>query len=74
MKEAKKEDSAGEADFWSEDQQKALETALKKFPSTIQANERWTKIAAEVPGKTKKQCVDRYKLIVQLIKNKSSSK
>jgi len=63
-----KEDSP---ENWSEDQQKALENALKKFPSTLPANERWAKIGQEVSGKTKKQCVDRYKHIAQLIKNKS---
>ncbi len=60
-------------DFWSEDQQKALENALKKYPNSIPANERWLKISQDVPGKTKKQCVDRFKYIAQLIKNKSSN-
>jgi hypothetical protein len=47
--------------------------ALKKYPNTIPANERWLKISQDVPGKTKKQCVDRFKYIAQLIKNKSSN-
>lgn len=57
-------------DNWSEEQQKALESALKKFPSSLPANERWTNIAGEVEGKTKKQCVDRYKYLSSLIKKK----
>jgi len=57
-------------DLWSTEQQKALENALKKYPNSIPTNERWTKISQEVTGKTKKQCVDRYKYIVSLIKNK----
>lgn len=60
-------------DFWSEDQQKALENALKKYPNSIAANERWAKISQDVPGKSKKQCVDRFKYIAALIKNKSST-
>jgi DnaJ family protein C protein 2 len=55
---------------WSEEQQKNLEAALKKYPSSLPANERWTNIANDVPGKTKKQCVDRYKYLSSLIKKK----
>lgn len=55
---------------WSEEQQKALEGALKKFPSSLSANERWTSISTEVPGKNKKQCVDRYKYLSSLVKKK----
>lgn len=62
--------STTQEDVWSEDQQKALEAALKKFPSSLPANERWTNIGNEVPGKTKKQCVDRYKYLSSLIKKK----
>ena len=72
--EAKKVEAAKvDEEFWSEDQQKSLENALKKYPNSIPANERWAKIAQDVPGKTKKQCVDRFKHIAQLIKNKNSA-
>jgi hypothetical protein len=43
---------------------------LKKYPSSMNANERWTEISKEVPGKNKKQCVERYKYLSQMIKNK----
>lgn len=33
------------------------------FPKSIEAKERWTKIAEMVPGKTKKECVQRFKEI-----------
>jgi DnaJ family protein C protein 2 len=66
-----KEESSKEGeDAWTDDQQKALETALKKYPSSMPANERWAEISKDVQGKTKKQCVDRYKYLSQLIKNK----
>jgi len=57
-------------DVWSEEQQRGLEQALKTYPSTLPANDRWTKIASDVQGKTKKQCVDRYKFLSSLLKNK----
>jgi hypothetical protein len=47
-----------------------LEGALKKYPASLPANERWTNISKEVQGKNKKQCVDRYKYLSNLIKNK----
>jgi len=73
-KKKKAEMSSDNPEFWSEDQQKALEIALKKFPSSLAANERWAKISSNVTGKSKKQCVDRFKYIAQLIKNKPAEK
>eukprot|EP01120_Amphizonella_sp_Union-15-10_P015022 TRINITY_DN756_c0_g1_i2.p1 TRINITY_DN756_c0_g1~~TRINITY_DN756_c0_g1_i2.p1 ORF type:complete len:511 (+),score=167.07 TRINITY_DN756_c0_g1_i2:320-1852(+) len=54
---------------WSKEDQKALEIALKKFGA--KEPERWDKIAAAVPGKTKKECLQRYKYIVSIVKTKS---
>ncbi|CEL94188.1 unnamed protein product [Vitrella brassicaformis CCMP3155] len=48
---------------WTADQQQALERALSKHPSSIDVNERWTAIAADVPGKNKKECLARFKEI-----------
>eukprot|EP00966_Prymnesium_polylepis_P114477 2645448-Prymnesium_polylepis.1 len=53
-------------DSWSAAQQKALETALSKFPGT--APERWTRIAEEVPGKTSGECISRYKSLAAALK------
>ena len=59
---------------WTAEEQKLLEEALKKYPSSIPANERWTNISKHV-GKTKKQCVERYKYLANLIKkNKEKGK
>jgi hypothetical protein len=48
---------------WSSAQQLQLEAALDKYPpsGTMGPNERWTAIAAEVDGKTKKECAARAK-------------
>ena len=59
---------------WTSEEQKLLEEALKKYPSSLPTNERWTNIAKHV-GKTKKQCVERYKYLANLIKkNKEKGK
>merc|ERR1712232_368181 len=55
---------------WSVDQQKALETALQKHPASLDNNERWRLIAADVPGKTKAQCVERFKFLREQLSSK----
>ena len=52
---------------WSQTQQQALETAIQKYPKSGTAD-RWTKIANSVPGKTKEECMSRYKHLVELVK------
>merc|ERR1711964_197045 len=51
---------------WSPAEQKLLEEALKKFGSSVP--ERWEKIAAHVSTRTKKECMKRYKELVDKIK------
>ena len=60
--------AAGE---WSAAQQSALEQALKQFPASD--GERWEKIANAVPGKTKGECVARFKQIVAALKAKKAA-
>lgn len=50
---------------WTASQQAALESALAKYPQSLglNANERWDKIAACVEGKSRKQCVARFKTL-----------
>ncbi|XP_058819807.1 uncharacterized protein F54F2.9 [Topomyia yanbarensis] len=52
---------------WSQSQQAALETAIQKYPKSASVD-RWQKIANCVPGKTKEECMTRYKYLVELVK------
>ncbi|EPT30129.1 DnaJ domain-containing protein [Toxoplasma gondii ME49] len=70
---AKEPQETAESTDWTPAQQMALEKALAKHPATMPANERWTAIAAEVPGKTKKECVERFRQIRAAILAKKSS-
>jgi len=54
-------------DEWNAEQQRQFEKALKEIPPSDA--ERWDKIAAAVDGKTKKQCVRRYKKLAEMVKN-----
>jgi len=57
---------------WSQIQQKCLEAAIAQFPKST--SERWTCIARAVPGKNKDECIARYKLLVEHIKQKKQTK
>lgn len=50
----------GNAAAWTTEEQKLLEQALKTYP--VSTPERWEKIAASVPGRSKKDCMKRYKV------------
>ena len=63
--EAAKENSAA---VWSPEDQLALESALKAVPAD-DAN-RWDRVAALVPGKSKKDCIQRVKEIAQMLKSR----
>ncbi|XP_071960464.1 dnaJ homolog subfamily C member 2-like [Antedon mediterranea] len=57
---------------WTSEEQKSLEQALKSYPKDYGAD-RWDKIAEAVPSRTKKECMKRYKEIVELIKAKKAA-
>mmetsp|Transcript_30572 Transcript_30572/g.39397 ORF Transcript_30572/g.39397 Transcript_30572/m.39397 type:complete len:641 (-) Transcript_30572:232-2154(-) len=50
-------------DKWEKSQQKQLEDALRKYPSTMDKADRWNAVTKEVEGKTKKQCIERFKFL-----------
>uniref|UniRef100_A0A8C5DPU9 DnaJ homolog subfamily C member 2 n=1 Tax=Gouania willdenowi TaxID=441366 RepID=A0A8C5DPU9_GOUWI len=56
---------------WTTEEQKLLEQALKTYP--VSTPERWDKIAATVPGRNKKDCMKRYKELVEMVKAKKAA-
>ncbi|KAM9308123.1 dnaJ homolog subfamily C member 1 [Gastrophryne carolinensis] len=59
-------------EIWTQSQQKLLELALQQYPKGNP--ERWEKIAKCVPGKTKEDCIGRYKLLVELVQKRKQAK
>jgi len=53
---------------WSVDEQKVLEQALKSFPASLA--DRWEKISECLPSRSKKDCIVRYKELVEIIQAK----
>lgn len=58
---------------WTQEQQKALEAAIQKYPKGGN-DDRWVKIANSVPGKNKDECQLRYKYLVELVKKQKETK
>ena len=59
-----------DATEWTEEQDKQLQAGLATFKASMDKNERWTAIAKCVDGKTKKECVQRFKAIREALKKK----
>ncbi|KAK7877625.1 hypothetical protein WMY93_031637 [Mugilogobius chulae] len=55
-----------------DNQQRLLELALQQFPRGT--NERWTRISAVVPGKSKDECMSRYKTLAELVQKRKQAK
>ncbi|XP_075068042.1 dnaJ homolog subfamily C member 1 [Mixophyes fleayi] len=68
----KKERSRGLEELWTQNQQKLLELALQQYPKGTA--ERWDKIAKCVPGKSKEDCICRYKMLVELVQKRRQAK
>lgn len=59
----------GESDEpWTEEQDSLLQEMLRKYPADMDKNERWKMIAKGVPGRTKKDCVARFKAIREAVR------
>ncbi|XP_009078441.1 PREDICTED: dnaJ homolog subfamily C member 1-like, partial [Acanthisitta chloris] len=68
----RKERSRALEELWTQNQQKLLEMALQQYPKGT--SDRWDKIAKCVPGKSKEECIGRYKLLVELVQKKKMTK
>jgi len=64
-------DSSSAPASWTAEEQQLLEQALKTYPSNTE--ERWEKIAACIPGRDKKDCIKRYKDLVEMVKAKKAA-
>lgn len=56
---------------WTKTEQELLEQAIKTFP--VSTPERWDKIAECIPNRSKKDCMKRYKELVELVKAKKQA-
>ncbi|XP_013090236.2 dnaJ homolog subfamily C member 1-like [Biomphalaria glabrata] len=50
---------------WTQNQQTIFEWALKQYPKGTEA--RWDKVAQHIPGKTKEDCILRFKELAELV-------
>uniref|UniRef100_T1JNI0 DnaJ homolog subfamily C member 2 n=1 Tax=Strigamia maritima TaxID=126957 RepID=T1JNI0_STRMM len=55
---------------WTPEEQRLLEQALKTYPSSTV--DRWDRIAESLPGRSKKDCMKRYKDLVEMVRAKKA--
>mmetsp|Transcript_5797 Transcript_5797/g.14476 ORF Transcript_5797/g.14476 Transcript_5797/m.14476 type:complete len:635 (+) Transcript_5797:72-1976(+) len=55
---------------WTPEQDQQLQKGLSTYPPSMEKNERWSSIASGVTGKSKKECVVRFKEIRNALKAK----
>nr|XP_054767884.1 dnaJ homolog subfamily C member 1-like isoform X1 [Lytechinus pictus]XP_054767885.1 dnaJ homolog subfamily C member 1-like isoform X2 [Lytechinus pictus] len=60
--------SGVESCAWTQRQQKILEKAMQVYPRGL--DDRWDKIADSVPGKSKEECIIRFKELVEVVKRR----
>ena len=48
---------------WTAADQALLDKALAEVPRDLPKKDRWQRIAAQVPGRSARQCAERYKFI-----------
>ena len=62
------------ADIWTQEQQCAFEAALLENPPgpNVDKGERWLNMATAVEGKSRNQCIARYKFLKEFIKKQAA--
>lgn len=55
-------------DSWNKNLQTIFEWALRQYPKGTE--QRWDKIAEHIPGKSKEDCIQRFKYLAELVKKK----
>ncbi|KAL4203437.1 hypothetical protein AMTRI_Chr01g103980 [Amborella trichopoda] len=63
--------SGSDQDSWTPTQERALIRALKTFPK--ETSQRWERVTAAVPGKTKIQCMKKFAILKESFRNKKSA-
>ncbi|CAL8121029.1 unnamed protein product [Orchesella dallaii] len=58
---------------WTTGEQKLLEQALKTYSASANPSDRWERVAEAVPGRSKKECMARFKELAALVKAKKSA-
>merc|ERR1711976_44710 len=69
---AKNETKTNQSQAWTAVEQKKLEQALRTYPANY-GKERWDKIAEAMPNRSKRECMLRYKQIVEQLKAKKQA-
>ncbi|XP_057525591.1 transcription factor SRM1 [Amaranthus tricolor] len=65
-------DENGDSSYWSIEQDKAFENAIATHPEEL--DDRWEKIAADVPGKTLEEVKNHYELLLEDVKQIESGR
>ncbi|CAG5121782.1 unnamed protein product, partial [Candidula unifasciata] len=65
------ESSKCKKETWTQNQQTIFEWALKQFPKGT--DQRWEKIAEQIPGKSKEDCVARFKMLAELVSKRKKT-
>jgi hypothetical protein len=60
------------ADPWTQEQQIAFENALLAYPNYLEKSERWSAVADSVEGKSRNQCMARYKFLKEFVAKKKA--
>ncbi|XP_064647772.1 dnaJ homolog subfamily C member 1-like [Lineus longissimus] len=60
-----------EVKVWTQNQQKAFEWGLAQYPKGTP--DRWEQIAKDITGKTKDDCIERFKFLAEMVKKRKQA-